>query len=131
MADDINNTLDEREATHGDFSRVADISQQIKSALSPANCAYRMTAVQCEAIDMIASKLARIVCGNPNERDHWHDIAGYATLVERSIPVPPSPLDRPKCYSLHRSAQSDAENDCGTCEWEVMCHAAFLKRAEG
>jgi hypothetical protein len=39
--------------------------------------------MQREALDMILHKIARIVNGNPNETDHWHDIAGYATLVEQ------------------------------------------------
>ena len=36
---------------------------------------------QAEAIDMIFSKLARILNGDPNYADNWIDIAGYATLV--------------------------------------------------
>lgn len=118
MADDIKHTLDEREATHGSFMRVSEIAQQIKSALSPDKCAHRMTAIQCEAIDMIVSKLARIVCGNPNERDHWHDIAGYATLVERSIPVPPKLL---------------ASRTCATCKFgptTLQCANTITCRAE-
>jgi hypothetical protein len=36
---------------------------------------------QIEALDMIASKIARIVNGNPDHVDSWVDIAGYAQLV--------------------------------------------------
>ncbi len=32
------------------------------------------------AVSMIAVKLARIATGDPNEPDHWKDIAGYARL---------------------------------------------------
>jgi hypothetical protein len=36
-----------------------------------------------ESVDMICHKIARIVNGgHPQELDHWHDIAGYAKLVE-------------------------------------------------
>jgi hypothetical protein len=34
-----------------------------------------------EALDMIASKIARIVIGDYDHVDSWVDIAGYATLV--------------------------------------------------
>jgi hypothetical protein len=34
---------------------------------------------------MILMKLARVIAGNPNEPDHWRDIAGYAELVVRSL----------------------------------------------
>ena len=34
---------------------------------------------------MILHKLARILNGDPNYVDSWHDIAGYAILVEDII----------------------------------------------
>ena len=37
------------------------------------------------AIDMILVKLSRIACGNADHLDNWHDIAGYATLVETQM----------------------------------------------
>jgi hypothetical protein len=36
---------------------------------------------QWEALEMIASKMSRIVNGNPDKIDNWDDIAGYAKLV--------------------------------------------------
>ena len=44
-----------------------------------------LTARQAEALEMIAHKIARILNGNPNYADHWADIAGYATLVQREL----------------------------------------------
>ncbi len=32
---------------------------------------------------MICLKISRIVTGDPEHPDNWHDIAGYATLAER------------------------------------------------
>lgn len=40
---------------------------------------------QREALDMIFHKIGRIVCGDPNYADSWHDIAGYAKLVENRL----------------------------------------------
>jgi UDP-N-acetylmuramoylalanine-D-glutamate ligase len=40
---------------------------------------------QIEALDQISGKIARILTGNSNHIDHWHDIAGYATLVELQL----------------------------------------------
>ena len=37
---------------------------------------------------MIACKIARILSGDPNWRDHWDDIAGYATLVAERLGPP-------------------------------------------
>ena len=34
---------------------------------------------------MIANKIGRILNGDPNYPDSWHDIAGYATLIENEL----------------------------------------------
>jgi len=73
----IEDVLDAREKTHGDFREVAKISQTIKAFYARKS----MPLHQREALDMIASKLARIVSGDNNEMDHWIDLSGYATLV--------------------------------------------------
>ena len=36
---------------------------------------------QVEALDMICHKIGRIINGDPDYADSWHDIAGYAQLV--------------------------------------------------
>lgn len=38
-----------------------------------------------EALEMIATKEARILAGNASEKEHWRDIAGYAMLVVNEI----------------------------------------------
>lgn len=78
---DIDDILNEREKTHGDFSDVAEVAQNIKECFVRSDTSL----MQDEAIDMIANKIARICCGNPNEPDHWRDIAGYAMLVVRDL----------------------------------------------
>lgn len=81
---DIAKTLQQRQQTHGDFKEVAATAQAIKSQFPPANKNCQPLIIR-EGLDMIASKLARICEGNPMNPDHWHDIAGYATLVEQFI----------------------------------------------
>jgi len=77
-----NSLLNEREKTHGDWKFVSRTTQELKLFW---NVNADLTNSQREALDMIATKLARIVCGNPNEPDHWRDIAGYATLVAENL----------------------------------------------
>lgn len=74
--------LEEREKTHGKFAVTAQIAQKLKSVIINSN---RSTSNQQEeALDMICSKIARILSGNPNIKDHWADIAGYAKLGEEA-----------------------------------------------
>ncbi|MFM2134442.1 MAG: hypothetical protein RL156_1723 [Bacteroidota bacterium] len=78
---DLEEVLAERGSKYGEFSKNSMVSQLLKSTLYnvPRNAAF--SHYQREALDMIANKLSRIVCGDPNYADSWRDIAGYATLV--------------------------------------------------
>ena len=80
---DVDDILDKRAATYGSFINVALFAQEMKelirSALDEQNAGLQ--ADHQEALDMITSKIARIIIGDSNHIDSWIDIAGYATLV--------------------------------------------------
>jgi hypothetical protein len=78
--------LTEREKTHGDFGVFAECTQQIKNAFANRAGWGNLNDCQREALDMIAHKIGRILVGDPNFRDHWDDIAGYAKLVADRCP---------------------------------------------
>jgi hypothetical protein len=71
----------ERGKTHGDYSWQALTACQLKQIIETGNKCLDLSAVQRDALDMICVKISRIVNGDPDFRDHWADIAGYATLV--------------------------------------------------
>jgi len=77
--------LKERQKTHGEYERLAAVAQSIKNILRSAPNYGALSAVQSESVDLIATKLARIVCGDPDELDHYIDISGYADLVVRNL----------------------------------------------
>jgi hypothetical protein len=81
----IQSTLAYRGKTHGDFAENSRLIQQIKHDLRRMKGWAELSNSQREALDMIVHKIGRIMCGNPNEPDHWKDIAGYATLVENIL----------------------------------------------
>lgn len=87
---DIKSTLKERQATHGDFTVNAAISQEIKELFS-LHLPPSVGNVQREGLSAIAAKLARILSGGIDHADNWHDIAGYATLVEQSLTATKNP----------------------------------------
>ena len=78
---DVDDILDERAATYGSFEDVAETAQSIKDILYGTTGLPKIRSDQREALDMISSKIARIVNGDANHIDSWIDIAGYATLV--------------------------------------------------
>ena len=77
-------TIIERETTHGPYSDTSIIAQGLKRIVRNKSSSKIMP-IQAESLDMICSKMARILSGNPDEPDHWKDIAGYALLVHDSL----------------------------------------------
>jgi hypothetical protein len=80
-----NEVLNEREGTHGDYAATAAIAQELKYVLSKEGRTILLPAVHRESLDLICTKLARIISGNHDEPDHWKDIAGYANLVSERL----------------------------------------------
>lgn len=77
--------LDERNKVHGDYSVDARMAQQIKALLRTGLNWNDLSPIQRESIEMISTKLARIMSGDPHHKDHWDDIAGYAKLVAQRL----------------------------------------------
>jgi hypothetical protein len=74
-------TLNERQSSYGCFEDVALVTENIIDALKQVNYS-RMPKTHKMAMYMIASKMARIVNGDFNHKDSWHDMQGYAKLIE-------------------------------------------------
>ena len=80
----IEATLAERQAQYGCFEDVARTTGKIMEALSEVrvNGLNDLPYPHRMALYMIASKMARIVNGDFNHKDGWHDIGGYSKLIE-------------------------------------------------
>ena len=80
----VDGTLAERQAQYGDFKDVAEMTQGLLFVMEQYG--YKdMPDMHKEALHMICSKMARIVNGDHNHLDSWHDIGGYAKLIENNI----------------------------------------------
>jgi hypothetical protein len=92
----IDATLAERGSRYGDFPTHAKITQAIKSAMQDSPNWQTLASDQKEAFEMTAHKIGRILNGDPDFHDSWHDIVGYVKLVaDRLAPEPQSVVDRP------------------------------------
>ena len=80
----IEATLADRQAQYGCFEDVARTTGKIMEALSEVrvNGLNDLPHPHRMALYMIASKMARIVNGDFNHKDSWHDIGGYSKLIE-------------------------------------------------
>ncbi len=83
----VDKTLDGRGNEHGEFMDHACIAQELKISMRRHNKRkwIQLDPDMREALEMIQHKVARILNGNPKHIDSWHDIQGYARLVERRL----------------------------------------------
>lgn len=81
----IEKTLEERAKTHGSYRLHSECCQSIKDIMHKSPNWPGLQAHQKETLEMVAHKVARILVGNPDEKDHWHDIQGYSKLSETII----------------------------------------------
>jgi hypothetical protein len=78
---EIDATLAYRQSTHGDFADVAFRAQEIKTSFHYGTRWHTLSPVQMESLEMLATKLARLVEGDPDFEDHTVDAIGYLTLM--------------------------------------------------
>lgn len=96
----VASTLEERGARYGKFQDHALIAMSFKGFMRgeltrgysreevEAHLAQqkknwtKLAPDQQQALDTICDKIARILNGDPDYTDNWHDIQGYAKLVE-------------------------------------------------
>lgn len=79
----IDATLAERGKRYGDFTHHAAIAQELQDVMRTAEPGWlRLTTDKRQALTVIADKIARILSGDPDYADNWHDIQGYAKLAE-------------------------------------------------
>mgnify|MGYP006914385477 CR=1 FL=1 len=100
----INETLKDREQTHGNFHEGALVFCSIVNYIEKAK---NLDSSHRYAATMIATKLARILNGDPNNADHWRDIAGYAMLGGRLDAPEESLSPQPVVDTLPRVESGD------------------------
>lgn len=81
----VADTLAQRGTTYGRFEDHAALSQSLKRVMHKAPGWQELPDDMREALEMVQHKIARILNGNPDYIDSWHDIQGYTALVESRL----------------------------------------------
>lgn len=84
---EVDKTLQERGTRYGEFNEHARITQGIKRAMHDSQNWEKLSDDKKEALEMVAHKIGRILNGDPDYHDSWHDIIGYTRLVEQHLAV--------------------------------------------
>lgn len=83
----VNETLEKRGEVYGKFSHGVALEAEILSLIKGRHYAEHgidMPEWEVVALSKIVMKLSRLAV-SPNHIDSWHDIAGYAVLVETHL----------------------------------------------
>ena len=81
----VEDILKERGKNYGSFQENARVSQLLKTIVHSLRTWHNLAPDQKEAVEMIFFKISRIVTGDPNYPDNWHDISGYSQLIETRL----------------------------------------------
>ena len=81
MPQSLTEILAQRGDSYGDYGEQAHLSQLLKDRIRNSQSYPDMLAIERESLEMICTKLSRILTGSPHHVDSWVDIAGYAQLV--------------------------------------------------
>jgi hypothetical protein len=81
----VEDTLSQRGSRYGEFTGHASLAQALKQVMWAEPKYHLLQDDQKEALEMIQHKVSRILNGDPNYADNWHDIAGYATLIDKRL----------------------------------------------
>ena len=126
----VDNTLAERGARYGDFTDHAELAQELQDImrgfrkLGPqgqiVNPWAKLDSVKRQALTVIADKIARILSGDPDYTDNWHDIQGYAKLAEdrcfdTTLPQFALPNERDPLAGQHLARREQDEYVCTRC----------------
>lgn len=135
----VENTLAERGSRYGDFTDRAELAQELQDIMRGfrkigpqgqiVNPWAKLDSVKRQALAVIADKIARILSGDPNYTDNWHDIQGYAKLaedrcVDTTAPQLPFPFAGVEVDLMHEHGNVERQSDeffCPRCakRWGV------------
>lgn len=78
----VDATLTARGSLYGEFREQANIAQNLKAVMADSRNWPLLPDYMREGLEMIQHKISRALNGDPFYDDNWHDIIGYASLIQ-------------------------------------------------
>ncbi len=91
----IQETIIERTNTHGEFKDQASIIWRTLAIWERSPNWVKLPPFMKEAMHMTLHKYGRVMVGDFEFVDHWHDVVGYNQLVVDRLPLTPRLQDDP------------------------------------
>jgi hypothetical protein len=89
----IDDVLRSKDHSHGNFGDTAAMSQTLKAIMRRGKNWESLPAPSKEALEMIATKVSRILNGDASDPEHWNDVAGYARLQGNALAPQPGTVE--------------------------------------
>lgn len=102
---DIEKTLKERGDRYGSFFDHAMIAQNLQDTMRKCEGWEMLAPDQKQALTVISDKIARMLNGQPDYRDNWHDIVGYAKLVDDRLALAELPTKNDAAWTSHDGSE--------------------------
>lgn len=83
----LTDTLQERGNKYGGYSNMSALAQAMKKQMRASDNWDSLPPWEAESLEMIVTKIARILTGDQRQQDSWHDIQGYAKLAEDRVSI--------------------------------------------
>jgi hypothetical protein len=83
--------LVDRGEEYGDYQAMCSVIQAIKIPMVRSKNWTKLRDTQRETLELVATKIGRILTGNPNNRDSWTDIEGYIKKAIEYLPMEAEP----------------------------------------
>jgi hypothetical protein len=105
----LSDTLAERSGRYGDFTDHANLAQNLQDSIRRGIGWPDLSADKKQALTTITDKIARILTGDAEYKDNWHDIQGYAKLAEDRCAgtTPPTSVGRCAKHNPNPSSAVD------------------------
>ena len=82
---EIDKILEDRGSRYGDFGIQSKTAQAIRDAFKASPNWKYLAPYMREGLDLVATKISRMLCGDPMYLDNVVDILGYMTLVKEQM----------------------------------------------
>ena len=109
---EIDKLLEDRGSRYGDFGVQAQTARAIKDTFESASNWSDLPPYMQEGLDLVATKLSRMLCGDYMYLDNVVDIIGYMTLVKTEMEKEHARIKKHAERVL--SAKEDAEKRSAT-----------------
>ena len=85
----LDDSLRDKTITNGDFGDMSNLAQALKFGMRQGRNWNPLSMAGKEALELIQTHVAKILCGDPNEAKHWNDIASLARLISKNLETDP------------------------------------------